>query len=523
MLSNLPAELLLRIVQYIPSISDKCQLLQTCRRVHHLFSSHAVCWNNLDLSPYDGTLNNNQLLKFLRNCNIPLNTITNVNPVTMAIQRLDLSGCWKLSENLVVALAKSVTHINELCLNGYRLHDIRPSYRKKGRLNAIAFEQQRDHVYQVRPSHDLSSMAMDLSKKPGHQLKVPLVLLNDILENLHFLTLLSIQYQDLSMTQAHHRFSRFKRIRHLDISSCIISQPSLQTLLRVVGPNLQTLKMLNIELAGLTWLCLSQFCEQITCLHVSCDEPNTLPSVRHAVSCLSHLEDFRLTRIRTGSIDPVFLRLNSLLLKRLDLSPKMNIFPKNNTSQQTPLYQERNLPSRSTSLSISNYATLEHCLLFSDVSLGHLSKCHQLVELRLCFPTISSTALHQALKQLPQLEIFELRQRVDKQEDYLTGLQFCKRLKELHLFSVNVTQDTFRNILVSNNCPMQSTLQHMTLSDIGYGLTVDDINTLLSSLPILQTLCLGRLHHPLSDLYGKVEDRNNVIFYKLDNHQWHVQ
>lgn len=525
MLSNLPAELLLRIIQHIPSICDKCQLLQTCRRLHHVILTHAVCWSNLDLSPYDNTLNNSQLLNFLRRCNIKLNTNTNINDntITTAIHRLDLSGCWSLSEDLIVALSKSLTHINELCFNGYRLNANPPVYSKQGRLNPIAFEQQRDHVYQVRPSHDLSSMAMDLSKKSSHQLKVPSVLLNSILENLPYLTRLSVQYQDLSTNQMNRHFSQFKRIRHLDVSCCIVSQPALQALLRVVGPNLETLKMLNIGLTSLTLLCLSQFCVKLRCLHVSCNEPHILTSVCHTLSCLFHLEDFRLTRLRTGSIDPLISRLNPLLLKRLDLSPKMNIYPKNNTNQTRRLSRERKHPPQSKVLSISNYATTEHCLQFSDASLGHLAKCHQLVELRLCFPAITSTALHQTLQQLPQLEILELRQRLNKQDNYLTGLKYLKRLKELDLYSVNVTRDTIRDIMFSDNYTLQSTLQHMTLSDIGYSFTVDDINVLLSSLRVLQTLCLGHLYQPLPDSFGQVKDVNNVIFYKLDHNQWRVQ
>jgi hypothetical protein len=523
MLSTLPAELILRIIQHIPSICDKFQLLQTCRRLHHLLSTHVVCWSNLDLSPYNNTLNNNQLLNFLRNCNIPLNTTTNGNSITTTIYRLDLSGCWNLSEDLVVALSKSLTHINELCLNGYQLNASPPAYHKQEIMNPIAFEQQRDHVYQVRPSHDLSSMAMDLSKKSSHQLKVPFVLLKGILENLPYLTSLSIQYQDLSITQLNsQRFSPFQGVRHLDISCCTISQPALQTLLRVVGPNLRTLKMLNIDLASLTWLCLSQFCTKLQCLHVSCNEPFALANVRHAVYCLPYLEDFRLTRIRSGLINPIVLRLNPLLLKRLDLSPKMSIYPKYNTLQPG-LSRERKHPPQAKKLSISNYATIEHCLHFSDVSLDHLSRCHQLVELRLCFPDITSTALHNALQQLPQLEIFELRQRLNKQDNYLTGLQFCKRLKELDLYSVNVTPDTIRNIMFSKNYALQSTLQHMTLSNIGYRITVDDINALLSSLRVLQTLCLGHLYEPLCDSFGKVKDRSNVSFYKQFPNQWQVQ
>ena len=557
MLLDLPAELLIRIIQHIEQVGDKCQLLRTCRHLNHLLSTHVVCWKQLDFSPYDRSISNNSLLTFLRNTNIPIYTAYRSSDyATTAITTLNISGCWNLSEELIVALSRSLTHLTHLSLNGYRLNTpilLRIIKQKKLQQNispAIAFEQQRDHVYQVRPSHDLSSMSMDLSKKQTHRLKVPLILLSNMVSSLPHLTSLSIQYQDLG---GRHHFKEFENICHLDISSCIISQPALQTLLRVVGPNLSSLKMLNIDLNNLSWLSVSQYGKKLECLHVSCNEPLLLPSIRHVVSHLPMLQDFRLTRIRTGSIDSVIERLNTANLRRLDLSPKMNIYPKsasnNNvdsagrrssraqfsfdsttTTMSTPntihnRYNKHPPQSPKLALSISNYATTEHDLLLSDSSLERLSLCHQLIELRICFPTITASSLHEMFKRLPQLQVFELRQKHDKSAiDFLTGLKYCQKLKELLLFSVHITQDTVDN-LISDDYLLKSTLQHITISE--GGVIIEDknnLNALLSSLKLLQIVCLGQLTRPITWLIddSTVSDKQNVVFFK-QNKQWHAK
>ncbi|KAI8647831.1 hypothetical protein BD408DRAFT_407865 [Parasitella parasitica] len=561
MLLNLPAELLIRIIQDIERVGDKCQLLQTCQLLNYLLSTHTGCWKQLDLSPYNSTITNNSLLTFLRNTNIPLCTAhKSSDSTTTAITALDLSGCWNLSEELVVALSRSLTHLTDLSLNGYRLNApilqriIKQNKTRQSAFPAIAFEQQRDHVYQVRPSHDLSSMAMDLSKKQAHRFKVPLILLSSMVSCLPHLTTLSVQYQDLG---GRHTFKEFEHIRRLDISCCIISQPALQALLRAVGPNLTSLKMLNIDLNNLSWLSVSQYGKHLECLHVSCNEPLLLPSIRHVVGHLPRLQDFRLTRVRSGSLDPIIERLIPARLTRLDLSPKMNIYPRSTSSGnidagRRPLRVQLSLdaaaatatatatattttiptrhnkhPSQSSqlSLSISNYATTEHDLLVSNASLQYLSCCHQLIELRLCFPTITTSSLHDMLKHLPQLQIFELRQKHDKSAiDFLRGLKYCQHLQELLLFSVHITQDTVQD-LVSDDLLLKSTCKHITISDGGPIIEDEhNINALLSSLQMLQILCLGQLIQPISCFVddSNISDRQNVVLFKR-NKQWYAK
>ncbi|KAI9252567.1 hypothetical protein EDC94DRAFT_525792 [Helicostylum pulchrum] len=308
---------------------------------------------------------------------------------------------------MIVGLSRSFSSLNELHLNGYRLQSTK--------------YQERDHLYQMRPSHDLASMTMDLSKKTMYQLKVPLILLVSILGDMQDnIKTLSIQYQDLTPIQ--YRYSTiFSQIQHLDISSCTLSQAGLQTLLRKSGQQLISLKMLNIELNTLTWLSLGQLCQKLICLHISCTDPGYLGCVRHCISNLNELQDFRLTRMRTGSLDSIIQKLNPKILTRLDLSPKMNIY----------LNGLRKFAA---------IKTTEHDLLLSEMGVSHLFACHQLVELRLCFPIVSAEYLYTLCRYLPQLEIFELRRQEHQQEvDDLKGLNYLVNLKEIYLYSVIVT------------------------------------------------------------------------------------
>ncbi|KAI9480801.1 MAG: hypothetical protein EXX96DRAFT_564182 [Benjaminiella poitrasii] len=444
MLRNIPAELLLHIVQFLPSIRDKCQLMQT------------------------------------------------------SVTRLDVSGCWNISETLIETLCRSLSHLNDLCLNGYRLHNHLPFQPTSSH---ATFEQLRDHVYQVRPSHDLSSMTMDLSKDSSYQLKIPFILLVKMISNLPYLESLSIQYQDISLnSNKRHRydaaFSAFRNIQHLDISSCIISHIALHSLLNAVGSNLISLKMLNMDLDYLSCLTITQRCRRIKCLHVSCNNPSMIPMIRQVVSMLPNLEDFRLTRIRTGEIDSLIDFLKPDRLKRLDLSPKMNIYPRPPPSFMT-FFQVNDQLNNEHNL-LSNYATIEHDLLFSDRSLQHLSNCYQLVELRICFPIISHTALHSLFRSLPQLEIFELRQQKEQQHDFLTGLKFCRKLKELYLFSVTVSQERIIE-WISNNCELGSTLKHAIISDSGFAMETN-LAHFLSHMRVLRSLCVGPLMEPATTL-----------------------
>lgn len=493
LLLKLPAELLLRIIYHISTVSDKVQLLQTCRHLNHLLCTRVGCWDQLDLSAYS-EITNSALLLFLKNTNIYLYN-GNSNSISAGemnrVSQLDLSGCWCLSQDMVVALSKSFPCLETLCLNGYRLVEEEGRQRKK---NDVGFEQRRVHVYQVRPAHDLSSMAMDLSKKAVHRLNIPYVLLSTILLQVTHITSLSIQYQDLSPTMATHRpyFSEFVNIQHLDISSCTINQTSLQSMLRKIGRGLKSLKMLNIDLNNMTWMCLSQYGKNIETLHISCNEPFYLTCVRHTVSNLKCLSDFRLTRIRSGTIDLVIEKLDPIILRRLDLSPKMNIYPKAAAPQQTKqrIRSRKHPPETNKTLSMSNYATTEHDLSISVLTLHQIVQCQGLVELRLCFPTLLPIWCLQILRSLPQLEIFELRLKKQPNEvDYLCGIEHLTKLKQLYLYSVHITEGTIQALAVSN-CRLN--LRHITMTHGGeYIEKVENQHLIMSGCQLLESFHLG--------------------------------
>ncbi|KAI8080115.1 uncharacterized protein B0P05DRAFT_579074 [Gilbertella persicaria] len=435
--------------------------------------------------------------------------------------------------------------------NGYSLH--------KTKLTLYtAFEQQRENVYQVRPSHDLCSMAMDLSKKPTQRLKVPMVHLSRMIESLPHLETLSIQYQDLTAQQyGQHPFDfmKFRHLHYLDISSCMIRQASIQALLRAIGPSLKTLKMLNIELNSLSWLCLSQFGKQLTCLHVSCNEPILLPSIRHVVLHLKKLQDFRLTRLRTGDINTIVHQLSPNTLTRLDLSPKMNIYPRTithhriSTVHRRPKVQVSTVQERTRRSISSNkrhppqvqqtieqmqeeayksqaqqlppqetqHAAIEHDLLFNDTSLRHLTQCQHLIELRLCFPKITANSLCQLFQSLPQIEVFELRQKREQQHessDYLTGLMYCRALKELCLFGVFITPQT-----IDTMTQKQQNLSSLTICKGGMYIE-KSVEKIVFSLPKLKLFCLGQIGEPIEWKQDIIKDQQNLTFYK-HHQQWH--
>jgi hypothetical protein len=550
LLLNLPAELLLCILQDIPSVGDKCQLLQTCTYLNTLLSTHVGCWSNLDLSPYT-TITNSSLLTWLKYCNISLYTITgNYNATLNSITRLDVSGCWCLSQDMVVALSKSFNNLQELCLNGYRLG-------------------QRDHLYQVRPFHDLSSMIMDLSKRNTNRLVIPHVLLANIVTQIPSISSLAIQYQDLTpLSLRQDYFVEFFHIKHLDISSCIINQPALQAMLRTIGARLLSLKMLNIDLNHMSWLCVGQYGKNLECLHVSCNEPLYLPCIRQTVSNLKFLSDFRLTRLRTGTIDPIIEKLNPVILKRLDISPKMNIYPSSSSSISvavaaakagTPRIKRHvKITSSSTPSSLlaqgqissqqqtrkrpaqvqeqqQHYATTVHDLLISDISFHHLSLCHQLTELRLCFPTITSGSQLESLFQaIPQLETFELRQQQpqrQQKQDYLKGLKLLKHLRQAYFYGVYISQDcinTFTELLFIGQITI-----HQGGNEIE---SKENQALLLDQGHILNTLELGQLTRAVTskDIWPNNHIvnclsvcSNNITFVKKSNNKflswWCVQ
>ncbi|KAI8380964.1 uncharacterized protein BYT42DRAFT_564787 [Radiomyces spectabilis] len=477
MLTGLPTELLLRIVNELDDVRDKCRLSNTCTLFHSLLQTEPWCWSPLDLSPYHETLTNVTLLSFLRRHSLPIVSYQNYRPPTepcvRTIQHLNISGCRHLSPEAILTVVTTLPHLTHLSLDCYSSH---------GR----QFFEQREHLYQLRPSHNLSSLSMDLSKQPHRSLCLPDTVLRTVIQYTRFLQYLSLQHQHLSVESC-RALKSANNLRHLNISSCNISQPAFQTLLRSVGRRLTSLKMLNIDLTNLTLLCLQQYGHGLRCLHLSCTEPSLIPSIARVVGRFA-LDDFRLTCLRTGHLDTVVFNLCSTL-RRLDMSPKMEIYPKmlppsaktngrhppenyasipapNPGSKygSTPMSAKVGRLSVSSShvqstpprrLSVTGNRT-EHDLLVSDQGLRHLATFSHLIELRLCFPTITASGLTTLLEASSALEILELRLRPalereseTKERNWLGGLSkhHLPRLRELHLYTVEIIPETADRIM----------------------------------------------------------------------------
>ncbi|KAI9250776.1 hypothetical protein BY458DRAFT_524278 [Sporodiniella umbellata] len=426
---DLPTELFLRIVQAIPSIQDKCRLIQTCKRFGDLLQRHTGCWTALDFSGL-GRLDNYDLMGFIERCGMSLSAD---EPGNQAVRALDISGCGYVWEPMLNAFLKAFLALETLDLNGYQAYKDQQYVRGEPQ----RLEQLRDHVYQVAPSHGLSSMHMDLSKKHLEKLKVPFTLLSKRLKALERLQSLSLQYQEIQPLPA------LPRLRALDISSCRISAADLQSLLRTLGPQLTSLKMLNLDLQHLTVLCLMS-CRSLACLHLSINDRGLMGALVLALPYLTCLRDFRMTRMWLGSIDAVVRQL-PLGLERLDLSPKMSLYAKTVTGIKTPAahlkYAHDPKPTShrhppQTSTATVGYATLDHALYFTDCALNDLQSCRQLTELRLCFPMISSDALLRYCQAAWTLETFELRLKPSPEPAYAQAILRLTQLKSLALYGV---------------------------------------------------------------------------------------
>ncbi|KAI8990194.1 hypothetical protein BDB01DRAFT_780384 [Pilobolus umbonatus] len=552
MLSNLPTEILLRIISYIPLIRDKCHLMQTGRHLKYILCHHPICWSNMDMSSYP-YITNHDFISFIKCRNIPFITSisTSLSSVSNMISALDLSGCHSLSDDMLIALAKSFTGLTVLRLNGYCLSsnalDISPQERK----NRIAhfmdqpfpFENQRDHVYQVPPSYFSS---IRTSNKHG-RLVVPFIVVCSMVDHIPGLSTISIQYQEVTEPTTGSYEEKLASMRLLDISSCEMEQSTLQTILRTYGRQLTSLKMLNIELTSLSMISLLLFGKGLECLHLSCKEPTLLPNIALIVSKMKNLKDFRLNGMRSGDVDFIIENLNIHTLQRLDISPKMNIYPRSSPIHPTgqPIsnkitnhshnnnknnhYYDHKHPTRLSKHYTRDYTTLEHDLHLTDRSLFRLSHCRHLTELRLCYPLISPDSLHSFFLVNPQLEQFELRCQSNTQfdqKDYLIGIHHLTRLKELQLFSVTITP----NALLSISTHLLS-LKHLTVNRGGYYVeSAEGLNQLLSIPPQLNTLLIGQLSNPIPPLSPAlvytnrdVTDDNYVTFIRLSKQsRWHI-
>lgn len=543
-MDRLPPELVLHIVQFLTSLDDKCQLSICCSRFRTLLCSHSWCWSPLDFSPYSNRLTNATLLSILKSCSIPcIQPGDVVRPVsctspTMWVRELDISGCWSLTPGAIHLLACSLPFLEKLGLNKYSSKSSDGCWK--------SFEH-REHLYHIQPSHNLSSLAMDLAKEVSMGLGLSETTIQQVVKECTEIQTLSLQYQQLGRT-ACNAIIRLEHLRHLDISSCATDQPVLQILLRNIGYCLHTLKMLNLDLTDLTLISIKQHAKQLRCLHLSCAAPSRLASIAHVIGSLLYLEDFRMTRLRTGNIDTIIQRLNPSTTKRLDLSPKMDLHPLHNPrcfskqlvskgqviangNSRGRLVRNRPISSHQQQQQHHTMATkftrTEHELDMTDQSLLLLAqRFTALVEIRICYPRLhdpeSMTTFLTAVA--PRLQILELRLEMQKNnhpnysnrsttttaaaaatETSLTPLDMLQGLRQvqmpqLHELALYHTwMSTATAYALGHNLRQ---LTHMTIYNCGrlVDSEPDLVRFWLLSHPRLQELRLGKLGHIRCDI-----------------------
>ncbi|ORX61412.1 hypothetical protein DM01DRAFT_1332011 [Hesseltinella vesiculosa] len=365
-MERLPAEIQLHIIDYLLDTKDKIELSSVNRPFYHLLFDTPRCWSPLDLSLYANQITNSILLSILRSRALTIvpspprlhgwndtmdspysatdNSQTNApQSYRHQLEFINISGCHLLTSEAVMTLVCTLPFLKGLILNRYPSMSAadplarHPRHYRRTRLTMI--DMLRDDLYQCRPRHGLASTTMDLSKKPLCCLAIADTVLRQILHRVPLLTSLSLQHQSLGATTVQQLPLLLPNLCHLDISSCDIALSSLQSLLRHMDGRLISLKMLNLDLSNLTLLCLQLHgSKSLQVLHLSCIDPQWFLGVVRVVQLLPHLHDFRLTRLRLGNIDPLLAALASHPhLERVDLSPKLELYPKNLSPSYTIL------------------------------------------------------------------------------------------------------------------------------------------------------------------------------------------
>ncbi|KAI7878218.1 hypothetical protein K492DRAFT_238673 [Lichtheimia hyalospora FSU 10163] len=397
---------------------------------------------------------------------------------------------------------------------------------------------------------------MDLAKESSMGLGLSESTMQQVIKQCTEIQTLSLQYQQLGRT-ACNAIIRLKHLRHLDISSCATDQPVIQMLVRNIGHRLHTLKMLNLDLTDLTLISIKQHAKHLKCLHLSCADPSRLASIAHVVVSLLYLEDFRMTRLRSGNIDTIIQRLNPSTIKRLDLSPKMDLHPLHNPrsfSQQLVgkgqivsdgnsrgrLVRARPISSHQQQQQQRTMATsftrTEHELDMSDRALSLAQRFTALVELRLCYPRLHDPEIMTAFLTAvaPRLQILELRLEMQKNnynngngrsassaiEANLTPLDMLQGLKQVQMPQLyelalyHTWMSTATAYALGHNLRQ---LKHMTIYNCGrlVDSEPDLVRFWLLSHPRLQELRLGKLGHVRCDILQDIamaeQDREDNI------------
>jgi hypothetical protein len=432
-LDILPTEVILAIFKYL-SIIDKCHLCQVCKRFRLIIYNHIEFWRYLDLSPFGEYLSNENLF-------IIAKTRWKSD---MERYKLDLSGCKLVTSHALEKLMVMYSSFQEIHLNAEPRYDnwrneieydnwIRRQYYKK---TPNFSKNGRPGLYQrwkITKSY-IQTELWQISNKS----------IQTILQG-SFKTLkrLSLGNQRLHCETA-MVISNCSQLTQLDLSETNLDNSSLQDILsRTIL--LKSLKLLYLELSPMTLVMISLL-KNLQQLHISVLNKSNVSAktVTAMLKNLKKLEDFRMNQAMIGEVDRVIIEglswifcdgptkdsttiLNERIvennrapLRHLDLSPKLDIYPRS---------QERSMH-------------IEHYITMSNSSLWSLAVNHPfLVSLRLVNPyAINAEGMDGLLSSLQCLEVFELRRWRGTELDPLQKLTpiFCPKLKEIVLHGIEV-------------------------------------------------------------------------------------
>ncbi|CAJ0749294.1 24169_t:CDS:2 [Entrophospora sp. SA101] len=414
-LDTLPPEIIIAICRKL-SLLDKCSVSKVCKCFQRIIYNNLEFWRFLDLSPFSENLTNQHLFNILRT-----RWKSNIKG-----QRLDLSGCQLINSYALEKLAAMYSDFQ-----GIHLNNEPPG---------------RPGLYQKwRVSH--SSLSSKTQPWIIGDKSIQLI----IQKSYKTLSHLSLGNQKLRHETA-TAIASCSQLLYLDLCGTDLNDASLQDILTKTN-KLESLKLLDIELTPMT-LMIIRLLKNLRLLHISGLNKKNLNSrsISDTLKNLSNLQNFRMNQTMIGEVDRVIIeglswvfcdgpvetfnvmlennrnnnngtsvKQNRTSLRYLDLSPKLDIYPRSQES----------------------HVQIEHYITISNSSLWSLSVNHPfLVSLRIFNAyAISAEGIDVLLSNLHYLEYLELRRWRGMDLDPINRLtpSYCPKLKEIVLHGIEIS------------------------------------------------------------------------------------
>ncbi|CAJ0848848.1 11181_t:CDS:2 [Entrophospora sp. SA101] len=449
-LDTLPPEIIIAICRKL-SLLDKCSVSKVCKCFQRIIYNNLEFWRFLDLSPFSENLTNQHLFNILRT-----RWKSNIKG-----QRLDLSGCQLINSYALEKLAAMYSDFQGIHLNneprydtwisdddGYNDNEYNDKWLKlKYYHKSPTFTKAgRPGLYQKwRVSH--SSLSSKTQPWIIGDKSIQLI----IQKSYKTLSHLSLGNQKLRHETA-TAIASCSQLLYLDLCGTDLNDASLQDILTKTN-KLESLKLLDIELTPMT-LMIIRLLKNLRLLHISGLNKKNLNSrsISDTLKNLSNLQNFRMNQTMIGEVDRVIIeglswvfcdgpvetfnvmlennrnnnngtsvKQNRTSLRYLDLSPKLDIYPRSQES----------------------HVQIEHYITISNSSLWSLSVNHPfLVSLRIFNAyAISAEGIDVLLSNLHYLEYLELRRWRGMDLDPINRLtpSYCPKLKEIVLHGIEIS------------------------------------------------------------------------------------